>query len=206
MILSTTSKRAAALAVRFSHSSSLTSTFHSGATAAHMSKPLSSLSLSLRSTLRVPRRTVAVRFVSSHDNNNNGTTTNSSSTTPTPTYVHPLSQIVLEHLQSSHHEFCLQQGLDQNLVLHPDGTFTLQVGMHDDDGDTNNNDPATPHLRIFTHYDRNEQKHWLTVHRDNLVGRFLLQDNRTPAWHSDAKSTPEKIQDAVDQMIAKLKE
>jgi hypothetical protein len=34
----------------------------------------------------------------------------------------------------------------------------------------------------------------------------MLQDNMKPAWHSDKKSAPEKVQDAVDAMIKKLSE
>lgn len=35
------------------------------------------------------------------------------------------------------------------------------------------------------------------------MGRFMLQDNMKPAWN-DAKSTPEKIRSAVDDMIQKI--
>ncbi len=32
----------------------------------------------------------------------------------------------------------------------------------------------------------------------------MLQDNTKPAWHSDKRSTPERVKDAVDEMIEKL--
>ena len=54
-----------------------------------------------------------------------------------------------------------------------------------------------------TSYDADEKKHWLTVHKGSLVGRFMLQDNLKPAWN-DARSTPEKIQNAVDAMIERI--
>mmetsp|Transcript_14455 Transcript_14455/g.27531 ORF Transcript_14455/g.27531 Transcript_14455/m.27531 type:complete len:180 (+) Transcript_14455:82-621(+) len=106
-----------------------------------------------------------------------------------PTYVHPLSQIVLEHLQKSHSDFLTEHGLD-NLDIRSDGTFTLSVS--NDEG------------KIFTFFDPEEKKHWLTVQKGKLVGRYMLQDNMKPAWHSDKRSTPEKIQDGVDDMILKL--
>lgn len=62
-------------------------------------------------------------------------------------------------------------------------------------------------LRIHrTSYDSKEKKHWLSVHKGDLVGRYLLQDNLAPAWHSSAKSTQEKICDAVDSLIEKINE
>lgn len=60
-------------------------------------------------------------------------------------------------------------------------------------------------MRRRTSYDEKEKKHWLTVHRGNLVGRFMLQDNLKAAWN-DNKSTPEKIAAAVDSMITKIDE
>ena len=46
----------------------------------------------------------------------------------------------------------------------------------------------------------------MAVQRGVLAGRYVLQDNKRPAWHSDRKSVPEKVQDAVDAMIRKLEE
>jgi hypothetical protein len=37
-----------------------------------------------------------------------------------------------------------------------------------------------------------------------MVGQYMLQDNMKPAWHSFKESTPEKIQHAVDEMIASI--
>lgn len=54
-----------------------------------------------------------------------------------------------------------------------------------------------------TSYDPDEKKHWLTVHKGSLVGRFMLQDNLKPAWN-DARSTPEKVHGAVDAMIDRI--
>ena len=55
-----------------------------------------------------------------------------------------------------------------------------------------------------TMYEADEKKHYLCVKKGSLVGRYMLQDNTKPAWHSDKRSTPERVQDAVDQMIERL--
>lgn len=57
-----------------------------------------------------------------------------------------------------------------------------------------------------TMYEPSEKKHYLCITKNKLIGRYLLQDNTKPAWHSDKKSTPEKVQDAVDEMVVKLEE
>lgn len=133
-------------------------------------------------------------FTASKGDNNDGGNGSGNSSPPENQYVHPLSQIVLEHLQTSQSAaaFVAESGLDQSLSIHEDGTFTLQ--FPNDGG------------RIFTSFDSEEKKHWLTVHRGELVGRYMLQDNKKPAWHSDRRSVPEKVQDAVDEMIKKLLE
>ena len=59
-------------------------------------------------------------------------------------------------------------------------------------------------LSYRTMYEAEEKKHYLCVTKGSLVGRYMLQDNTKPAWHSDKRSTPERVQDAVDQMIDKL--
>lgn len=118
----------------------------------------------------------------------------SATSPPENQYVHPLSQIVLEHLQASPSAaaFVTKSGLDQSLSIHKDGSFTLE--FPNDGG------------KIWTSFDPEEKKHWLTVHKGELVGRYMLQDNKKPAWHSDRRSVPEKVQDAVDEMIKKLQE
>ncbi len=59
-------------------------------------------------------------------------------------------------------------------------------------------------LSFRTMYEVEEKKHYLCVTKGSLVGRYMLQDNTKPAWHSEKRSTPERVQDAVDQMIDKL--
>jgi len=62
-----------------------------------------------------------------------------------------------------------------------------------------------PH-KTRTMYEPSEKKHYLCVTRGSVVGRYMLQDNTKPAWHSDKRSTPERVQDAVDEMIEKMRE
>jgi len=58
------------------------------------------------------------------------------------------------------------------------------------------------HIRIWTSYDEQEKKHWLTVRRGLFRQRFLLQDNLLTAWQSNrGTSLPERLQVAVDEMI-----
>lgn len=47
-------------------------------------------------------------------------------------YIHPLSQIVLEHLQSSHSHWVQRMGLDTGLKLNKDGTFVLHFPIDDE--------------------------------------------------------------------------
>ena len=57
---------------------------------------------------------------------------------------------------------------------------------------------------IWTMYAADESKHYLCIRNGNLVGRFMLQDNKKPAWHTDKRSTPERVQDAVNEMVLKM--
>lgn len=111
-------------------------------------------------------------------------------------YIHPLSQIVLEHVQSIPTCSKTFEINNESIEHHKDGTFTIQII------------DSSQHVqgKIWTSYDANEKKHWLTVHKGDLVGRYLLQDNMKPAWHSDKKSVPDKIRDALDEMMKKMEE
>lgn len=131
-------------------------------------------------------------------------------------YVHPLSQIILEHLQSNQSEFLAKSGFEiSNIEYRKDGTFALTFPYETNKSstsnetesntiNTSNEDGSDERGKIWTSYEVEEKKHWLTVQKGTLVGRYMLQDNMKPAWHSDKKSAPEKVQDAVDAMIKKL--
>lgn len=111
-------------------------------------------------------------------------------------YVHPLSQIVLEHLQETHHDWVVSQKLDTTLTLHRDGSFELKFPML---GEANINEEVH---RIWTSYDEVEKKHWLTVYRGaNVHERFLLQDNMSPPWNTHRTSLPERIRVSVDHLV-----
>ena len=65
---------------------------------------------------------------------------------------------------------------------------------------------SSPNLSTRTMYEPNEKKHYLCLCKNKLVGRYLLQDNTKPAWHTDKRSLPERVQDAVDEMVMKVDE
>jgi hypothetical protein len=48
----------------------------------------------------------------------------------TSVYVHPLSQIVLQCLQTNCHDWVQSKNLHQNLIVHRDGTFILESCIH----------------------------------------------------------------------------
>jgi hypothetical protein len=65
------------------------------------------------------------------NNNNNGNTKNTpklpSGGPPSTVYVHPLSQIILQHLQNTRHDWVSKVGLDAGgLTLNRDGTFVMR--------------------------------------------------------------------------------
>jgi hypothetical protein len=125
-------------------------------------------------------------------------------------YVHPLSQIVLERLQSHHATWVKRMGLTTGLKLNKDGTFTLRFpggkGQPPDSGGVAVTPGEDDVDSIWTMYESEESKHYLCVKKGSLVGRYMLQDNKKQAWHSDRRSTPERVQDAVDEMISKFDE
>jgi len=128
-------------------------------------------------------------------------------------YVHPLSQIILEYLQDCRHDWIVEQGLEA-LTVHRDGSFELTFTSHNNNNNSGKDDSGDPSAvdsdniakttlpdKIWTSYDDEEKKHWLTVQKNSLHQRFLLQDNLLPAWHGNRKSLPERIHLSVDAMI-----
>ena len=147
---------------------------------------------------------------------------------PAPTaaesvYIHPLSQIVLQNLQSEEcHEWIMRAGLDRNLTVHKDGTFSLESLT------------TTTTARIWTEYCPDEKKHWL-IYSSSTGGdrsissaddymnvtaattagagvvaatttvehKYLLQDNLRTAWQKGTKNTsaPDRIQEFVRELM-----
>lgn len=110
------------------------------------------------------------------------------------TYVHPLSQLVLQHLQRYYHPWITSNAL-HHLVLHADGTFAL--------GNTKNG------ILVRTYFDTNDLGHWLgvtlVVGNHPQMTRYLLQDNtgrsqRYPLRKARA-SAPERVKESVRQMV-----
>merc|ERR1740130_1895857 len=135
-------------------------------------------------------------------------------------YVHPLSQIVLTHLQQSQSDFLKQYGLVENsLTFHKDGTFTLAFPSSNTttipntttNNNSNSNTTDTQQQEsnnnknknmIWTWYETAEKKHWLSIERNEVVGRYLMQDNLKSAWQNG--NTHEKIIDATNTMVQKV--
>lgn len=179
---------------------------------------------------------------SSYSSNAGGTFNNNDERSSEPefrnVYVHPLSQIVLEYLQDTHHDWVLSKGLDRSLTLHRDGSFELKdasqslatspfpplskttvevasstaASNNEKSSENERSQSTSPQqgingddnniMRIWTSYDEQEKKHWLTVRRGLFRQRFLLQDNLLTAWHGNrGVSLPERLQVAVDEMI-----
>ena len=107
---------------------------------------------------------------------------------------------MLEHLQNHHSEWVQSRGLDKGLKLNKDGTFVLPQNDKPVDGNVDTAKQGS----IWTMYTPEESKHYLCIRNGNLVGRFMLQDNKKPAWHTDKRSTPERVQDAVNEMVLKM--
>ena len=59
-------------------------------------------------------------------------------------YTHPLSQIVLEHLQSNHSAWIEQSGLNTGLTVNQDGTFVLR--FPNPNGETVGMDVTAPNV------------------------------------------------------------
>ena len=58
-------------------------------------------------------------------------------------YIHPLSQIVLEHMQSQHSRWVEQSGLNTGLTVNKDGTFLLRFPRSNDNDDDGSSDENT---------------------------------------------------------------
>lgn len=107
-----------------------------------------------------------------------------------PVYIHPLSQIVLQHLTQVHHKWLLENQLQDRLTIHRDGTF--EIDFPDTDGA----------VRIWTTYDSVDKKHWLAYRTADVQHRFMIQDNLMSAWHGNKRqSIPERVRTSVDELI-----
>jgi hypothetical protein len=137
-------------------------------------------------------------------------------------YVHPLSQIVLQYLQNDGHEWICVQRLDRNLVLYRDGTFMLSTAAADEsgirrrtlDGDdapttgpssplpSSSSSPSSSSLRIWTSYDKQDRRHWLSVSWNQVRFQFLLQDNQLSVWQGfHRQSLQERIHNIVQDLM-----
>uniref|UniRef100_A0A7S1YWN4 Uncharacterized protein n=1 Tax=Trieres chinensis TaxID=1514140 RepID=A0A7S1YWN4_TRICV len=114
-----------------------------------------------------------------------------------PVYVHPLSQVVLEHLQTARGDWVSRKGLDRGLTINYDGTFTINFRSEYGDDDVSNDAG-----RIWTSYDAEKKQHWLTVYKDTLLGRYPLKVCKDSSWHTEKYM----VQETVDRMIERISE
>ena len=121
-------------------------------------------------------------------------------------YVHPLSQIVLRYFQTSCHDWIRSRRLDENLVIHRDGTFVL-TQPPPRSSSNGSSASSSSSLRIWTYYDGEDRKHWLSVTVNQVHHRFLLQDNLLSAWRGYKRnSLAERVQESVHDLIEAVKE
>lgn len=118
-----------------------------------------------------------------------------------PVYVHPVSKVVLQHLQDQRSGWLETQGLHRGLQLKINGTFLLQFP----------GPKGTDSGKIWTSRDPATKKHWLSVYRNKFNAKFLLaegnlednseEDPQQTTVSLDDQATLQKIQSAVDHMI-----
>ena len=130
---------------------------------------------------------------------------------PSSAYVNPLSALVLSHLQTSHSGFLQRHDLGSlnQASIKSDGTFSLSpspvaLGAA----------PPSVTLQIWTTFDIADKKHYLQVRRFDSrgedrpaalrEGRFVLQDNLAPAWHSSKLPLVERVAKAVDELVKNI--
>jgi len=114
-----------------------------------------------------------------------------------PIYCHHLSSVALQHLQNTKRDWILKNALDKGLRLNPDGTFVLYFPAPRKGVDGG---------RIWTSYDGSKKQHWLSVYKEQLVGRFLLKDTRLEQSVEHEETVNANVRSSVDRMIAKLQE
>jgi hypothetical protein len=140
-------------------------------------------------------------------------------------YIHPLSQIVLQNLQSEEcHDWMRRAGFDSNLTVQKDGTFLLESSTAPS---------SSARARIWTEYCPDEKKHWLIytsitggyqsrtaddymdqaaevataltaeARTTTVQHKYLLQDNLRTAWQKGTKSSsaPDRIQEFVRELM-----
>mmetsp|Transcript_2760 Transcript_2760/g.5677 ORF Transcript_2760/g.5677 Transcript_2760/m.5677 type:complete len:157 (+) Transcript_2760:200-670(+) len=105
-------------------------------------------------------------------------------------YVHPLTQIVLTRLQDKHYNFLKEFKLSEDPQFKSDGTVKLSGGS----------------TMITTSFDDETKIHYLNAQHKDKVGRYVLQENLKPAWHSSKMSPKERIEKAVTDMVGMIED
>jgi hypothetical protein len=145
-----------------------------------------------------------------------------------PVYVHHVSRVALEHLQSpSQCDWLIEKGLHRHLNIHPNGTFTLTFPPQPSTLSSSSSPSPAAEAgsaaanaatggggngsgKIWTSYDPKRKQHWLSVYRHKLAVRFLLKDHNHQGSLSSSSSATASVQyrngihqirSAVDEMI-----
>ena len=120
-------------------------------------------------------------------------------------YIHPLSQLVLQHLQHYYHPWVKAHALD-HVVLRPDGTFVLGGGSSS----------TQQQQRVGTVCDA--QGHWLQIgnvptasqhHQQQQQRRYLLQDNNNNnngRQRRENQSITERVKESVRWMVQTMED
>lgn len=106
-------------------------------------------------------------------------------------YVHPLSQIVLLHFQTYHHEWIRRHNLDQRLFIHRDGTFLIE----------SNHSHYQSVVRLWTYYNTEERTHWLAMSTRQAMRRVVLQENSMIVWNKHRSSIEERVKDSIRELM-----
>lgn len=109
-------------------------------------------------------------------------------------YTHPLSQIVLEHLQNVHGDWLVRKGLHRGLTINRDGSFCIKFSA-DYPGDDSG--------RIWTSYDATKKQYWLSAYKHELLGRYPLHQGEGE-WACQMEKY--LMRTTVDRMVERIAE
>uniref|UniRef100_A0A7S0AE71 Uncharacterized protein n=1 Tax=Minutocellus polymorphus TaxID=265543 RepID=A0A7S0AE71_9STRA len=109
-------------------------------------------------------------------------------------YTHPLSQVMLEHLQNAHGDWLVRNGLNRGLTINRDGSFCIQFPAAY---------PGDESGRIWTSYDAAKKQHWLSAFKHELLGRYPLHQGEGE-WACQMEK--HMMRTTVDRMVERIAE
>mmetsp|Transcript_29740 Transcript_29740/g.69771 ORF Transcript_29740/g.69771 Transcript_29740/m.69771 type:complete len:172 (+) Transcript_29740:3-518(+) len=111
-------------------------------------------------------------------------------------YTHPLSQVVLEHLQNVHGDWMIRKGLHRGLTIDRDGSFCINFSADYPGDDTRSG-------RIWTSYDATKKQYWLSAYKHELLGRYPLHQGEGE-WACQMEKY--LMRTTVDRMVERIAE